>query len=46
VWPLGKAPHLGVVIKLLLVYNNATCGLRFETVVCKLKLCKASALLL
>jgi hypothetical protein len=31
---------------LLLVCNNATYGLRFETVVCKLKLCKTSALLL
>jgi hypothetical protein len=31
---------------LLLVYNNATYGLRFETVVCKLKLCKTFAFLL
>jgi hypothetical protein len=30
VWPLGKAPRLGVVLKLLLVCNNATSGLRFE----------------
>jgi hypothetical protein len=31
---------------LLLVCNNATYGLRFKTVVCKLKLYKISALLL
>jgi hypothetical protein len=31
---------------LLLVCNNATYGLRSETVVYKLKLCKTSALLL
>jgi hypothetical protein len=31
---------------LLLVCNNATYGLRFETMVCKRKLCKTSALLL
>jgi hypothetical protein len=31
---------------LLPVCNNATYGLRFETMVCKLKLCKTSALLL
>jgi hypothetical protein len=52
VWPLGKAPHLGVVIKLLLILhyywfcNNVIYGLRFEIMVCKLKLCKTFALLL
>jgi hypothetical protein len=30
----------------LLVYKNVTYGLRFEPVVCKLKLCKTFALLL
>jgi hypothetical protein len=52
VWLLGKAPLFGCCNKvttntpLLMVCNNATYGLRFGTMVCKLKLCKTSTLLL